>query len=155
MRRAESGFTLIEVLVAILALGLAVGGILMVVSGAERGMGKTREALRARLLATEIYEEIAALDRGAPEAADTARTRAEFTSPLDYDGLVEIPPETPTGEPLEGAGSYERRITIRRVDPEKIDREVSAEKSELLEITVDVKHGGRPVETLRFLKSLR
>jgi len=63
--RSAAGFTLLEVLVASLIMGIAVAGILNGLAGASRNAARVTDADRATLLAKQRMDELLA-DRGFP-----------------------------------------------------------------------------------------
>ncbi len=140
MRRPsqESGFPLVETLVALLALGLAVGAILSVASTAERGMALTREGVQARAYAAEVYEDNAAIASLASDDGEGERRHRRD--------------DASSWTPIDDAPEWERSVTARRVDPARPEREASRDGSNLLEVTVSVRHRGAVVHSLRFLR---
>lgn len=146
-------------MIAMLILGIALGGILPAVWSAVRRNYEVSERIRARAMATEIREEIFALPREKPTsspriALPPETPRSQFISPLDFDGLDEHPPRDPLGSLLPGTEAFTRKVAVRFVDPENPEREASAPTG-LVEITVEISQAGEKLHTLRFLRSLQ
>ena len=76
--QSQSGFTLLEVLVATLIMGIAVAGILSGMAGASRNAARLTDYDRATLLAKQKMDELL-IDRDAPRNQDIA---AEFDPAL-------------------------------------------------------------------------
>ena len=74
----QSGFTLLEVLVATLIMGIAVAGILSGMAGASRNAARLTDIDRATLLAKQKMDDLL-IDRAAPRNQDLA---AEFDPAL-------------------------------------------------------------------------
>ena len=74
----QSGFTLLEVLVATLIMGIAVSGILSGMAGASRNAARLTDIDRATLLAKQKMDELL-IDRAAPRNQDFG---AEFDPAL-------------------------------------------------------------------------
>lgn len=153
----NAGVTLLEVLIAVAILGIALGGLLPAIWNAVRANIDERETVRARFLATEIYEEMIALPReralGVPPRPLPTR-RAEFTTLLDYDNLEESPPKDPMGEPIPDAHGLIRRVHVTFVDPRDPERDV-IEPTQLVRVEVNIAKGEEVIETIRFLRSRR
>lgn len=141
MIQSRCGFTLIEVLIAILVLGLALGGLYFGATESLKTITRARQGILEDMLVEEIYEEIMALPRGIEPGGAT--TRAEFVSPLEYDGLVESPPEDPTGDAIPSTGGLTRRVAVQLDAPL------------LAKITVTLERAGTSVRTLTFHRALR
>ena len=69
--RRTSGFTLLEVLIATLIMGIAISGILSGMAGASRNAARLTDYDRATLLAKQKMDELL-IDRAAPRNQDIA-----------------------------------------------------------------------------------
>lgn len=157
LRRREAGVTLLEVLIAVAVLGIALGGLLPAVWDAVRRNVDQRETVRARILAEEICEEMAALprERAFASARPTLATRrSDFTTLLDFDNLEESPPKDPLGEPIPDVSGLTRRVDVRFVDPREPDRE-AATRTDLVRVEVTIMKGEETLTAIRFLRSRR
>lgn len=139
-------------------LGIALGGILPAAWDVIRAGVDRRAEIRARALATEIYEEIFSLPREKskpPQPHPKPITRSEYRSVRDYDALEESPPKDPLGEPLADCEGFTRRVRLRYLDPADIQSETPASEALLAEITVEISRNGESIEKLTFLRSLQ
>lgn len=132
--RRFRGFSLIESLVAMLLIGLLLVAVLRTVGASRATQAVVERRVLAEELAYALLEEALAMPYEDPEepggfgaeGGDPAGSaRAKFDDLDDYHGWVGSPPQTRDGQPIPGAGGYERRIDVSRTNPSDLTAAVT------------------------------
>jgi MSHA pilin protein MshD len=105
--RREQGFTLIEMVVFIVVLGVGITGALAAIVQATRGAADPLIHLRAAEVGRSYLAEIGAVPYGEPCSSSQRSDYAELEC---YDGLDEQPPRDAMGRDLDGYDGY--RVTV-------------------------------------------
>jgi MSHA pilin protein MshD len=98
--RREQGFTLIEMVVFIVVLGVGIAGTLAAIVQATRGAADPLIHLQAAELGRSYLDEVMAVPYAAEGKPCSASDRDDFEHLECYDDLIDQPPERATGEAM-------------------------------------------------------
>ena len=160
---AHAGFTLIEVVMATVIVGVGVGVLLTAVAATTRANGSGRELTQAVFLAQAIREWTIRLpfsdtdpgDQGNPPGPDGTDPQV-FVD--DLDDLIDVtysPPRNGQGVAVTTLAGWSQTITITWRDPDSVTTVVPAGSSDLACVEVRVSHQGRPVLSTDWLVTRR
>jgi len=109
----RSGVTLIELVVAMVVISVALGGVLMVINYTV--LRSADPVLRQQSIAiAEAYmEEISLKEFTDPDGSEVGETRATFDDVDDYNGLTDSGAMDQNGNPLAGLASYSVAVTVQ------------------------------------------
>lgn len=111
--RQPRGFSLIELVVAIVIIGVAVGGVMLVFIVALTHSADPQQQQQAIAIAEGYLDEILARRYDDPDGSNLGETRASFDNVGDYNGLDQAPSDQ-DGNMLAGLENY--RVRVRVVD---------------------------------------
>jgi MSHA pilin protein MshD len=141
----QRGFSLVEVVIATLVVGLVMVAALNSVGAYIRGQQHVANRGRAVMLANDLMTEI--LTRSyeepddspvfGPEPGEGAVSRADYDDVDDYHGLNNSPPLDRNGAPLAGGDPWQRAVTVEYVDPDSPGTTVGSDQG-VKRITVTV-----------------
>ncbi|MCX8011920.1 MAG: type II secretion system GspH family protein [Desulfobacterota bacterium] len=124
----RQGFTLIEIMVALLTLVIVIMGFWMVMPTEKSVVDKTKDKRVALLLAKQMMEEVQTKAYEDPDLSPNSFGREEepprthFDDIDDYNGWSETPPQYPDGTILNGDnGKPDYRGFCREVRVENVD----------------------------------
>jgi hypothetical protein len=109
-----------------LLIGLLLVAVMRTVGASRATQVLVERRVLAEELAYALLEEALAMPYEDPEAPGgfglddgdpSGSKRSEFDDLDDYHGWVGSPPQTRDGQPIPGAGGYERRIDVSRTNP--------------------------------------
>ncbi len=109
--KLSRGFTLIEMVVAIVIIGIAVSGVLLVMNYTTAHSADPIIQTQAVAIAESYMEEIRLHPFADPDGSDSGETRANYDDVFDYNGLNEMPTDQ-TGAAILGLGSYTVSVTV-------------------------------------------
>jgi len=155
MSKRRNAFTMIEVVMATLLVGLLLVAAMNTLGAATRGQLTNGERGRASLLAGDLMAEILTQAYRDPEGGvgigpDTGEgttTRADFDDVDDYDGWTRSPPEDANGAALVSGSGLTRSVTVDCVSATNLTQVVSFNAG-AKRIIVTVQGGGATLATL-------
>ncbi|HET7306358.1 MAG TPA: prepilin-type N-terminal cleavage/methylation domain-containing protein [Gammaproteobacteria bacterium] len=128
----EAGVTLIELIVAIVIIGIALVGVLLVLNRVISASGDPMVQQQAIAIGEAYIEEISGKPYADPDGSDTGETRATFDDVADYNRLPDNVVRDQTGTAMTGLGSYAVKVSVA-------DSTLNGAPAKL--ITVTVSHG--------------
>ncbi|MEX2575964.1 MAG: prepilin-type N-terminal cleavage/methylation domain-containing protein [Halofilum sp. (in: g-proteobacteria)] len=118
--RSNAGFTLVELVIAIVVLAAASAGVLLIFANATAASADPQIRAQARAVAAAYMDEILLQPYVDPDGDDSGEDRVTFDDVDDYDGLNE-PPTDMFGDEIGGLGDYTVQVTVSSGDPAEID----------------------------------
>lgn len=110
--RHQRGMSLIEVVIAIVVIAIAIGGVLSVLAG---GVSRSADAMivsQGVAIAEAYLEEISLRPFSDPDGVDDETARAGFDDIDDYDGLVDTGAVDQFGNAIAGLGRYTVSVDV-------------------------------------------
>ncbi len=157
--RREYGFTLIEVLIAILLVGLAIVSLISANGAFTQANAAGAELSTAEFLIEQIRElttVLAVIDPNTgtstfgPEASETL---ADYDDLDDFNGASFSPPISADRNALTDLSAYTQQITVENVSASDFEQVVSNHSSFFVRVTVQVFLNTREISSARWLRS--
>lgn len=161
--RSARGFTLIEVAVATMIIGIGMTALLVAVGANTRVNGYGAELTEATFLAQELHEWCSALpfsdpnpeDANDPPGSDGSDPPASIDDLDDLMGVTYSPPRDGEGYELYGMSGWSQTITLTWRDPNALTQTVADGASDVIHVQVDIGYKGRTVLTNRWFAARR
>ncbi|MFZ2145744.1 MAG: prepilin-type N-terminal cleavage/methylation domain-containing protein [Sedimentisphaerales bacterium] len=155
----EDGFSLIEVLIAILLVGLAIASLVTANNAFTKANGAGAELSTAEFLIEQIRELSALLpvidpDGGSTFGPETGETLAAYDDLDDFDGASFSPPIGADRNPLNDFAAFSQQITVENVNASDFEQVVSDHGSHFVRVTVKVFLNSREISSARWLRAL-
>jgi len=147
-RRGQGGFTLIEIVVATVLVGLALAAMMTSVASNTRVNDAGTKLTQGTFLAQEIREWTLSLpfrdqdpgDLGNPPGPDGSSPQVWVDDLDDLMNVTYCPPRDGQGYAISNLPSWSQTITMTWRDPNNLGSTVPDGTSELIYVNVDVKH---------------
>jgi prepilin-type N-terminal cleavage/methylation domain-containing protein len=159
-KRYKSGFSLIEVLIAILLVGLAVASLMAANSALTRANGAGTDLSTAEFLLGEIRELTALLpvvdpDGGSTFGFETGEVLLTYDDLDDFDGEVFSPPIGADRVALTDSAAFSQQITVENVSASNFEQVVGKDHSlsDFVRVTVTVFLNSRPISSASWLRA--
>jgi len=154
----KSGFSLIEVLIAILLVGLAIVSLVAANSAFTKANGAGTDLSTAEFLIEQIRELTTLLAVVDPQSA-TAKFGPEETSLASYDDLDDFdganfsPPISASRVALNTFAGFSQRITVENVSPSNFEQVVADHGSPFVRVTVKVFLNSKEISSASWLRA--
>ena len=160
-KRYKSGFSLIEVLIAILLVGLAVASLVAANSALTRANGAGTDLSTAEFLLGEIRELTTLLSVVDPEDYDVSIFGPETGESLDtyndLDDFSGLPPFSPPINaqrlPINSAAGFSQQITVENVSASNFELVVGNHTSDFVRVTVRILLNSREISSASWLRA--
>ncbi len=159
-RRYESGFSFIEVLIAIVLVGIAIASLLAANSSFTRSNSAGTELSTAEFLLEQIKEltiRLPVVDPNSgmttfgPEADET--TLADYDDLDDFDDAVFSPPISADRVTLNGFDAYTQQITVENVSGGNFEQVLTDHGSFFIRVTAKVFFGSKQVVSADWVRA--
>lgn len=157
--RYKSGFTFIEVLFAVLLVGLAIASLLSANATFTKANGAGADLSTAEFIIAQIREFSMLLPVIDPETEyatfgpETGETLADYDDLDDFDGATFSPPISAERTVLNEFASYSQKITVQNVNASNFEQVVADHSSNFVRVTVQVYLNSKLISSTNWLRS--
>jgi len=145
----RAGFTLTEVMIASVVIGIGVSASLFGMSSSLETSGRSEDMLTGMALAENIFQLTQGLAFSDPESEDGFGPEMgetgvdDYDDVNDFDGSTFAPPLDARGDEIVSLTGWSQEIGVFCIDLESMERLETPEETGLVEIEVTVFHNGR------------
>ena len=156
--KSRSGFTLIEVLIAVLLVGLSITALVMASNSFTMANSAGADLSTAEFLIEQIRELTTLLPVVDP-GTTTATFGAEEASLADYDDVDDFdsatfsPPIDASRAPLGNFTGFSQQVTAQNVSASNFETVVADHTSPFVRITVNVRQNGQMITSASWLRA--
>ncbi len=157
---AIRGFTLVEILVAVVIIGIAIAALVGANGAFTQVNGAAVDLSTAEFLIEEIRELTTTLPVIDPESGDTVfgpesgeTTVAAYDDLDDFDNANFCPPVDVSGTALTDFGSFTQQVTVENVLASSLETVVIDHYSDFVRITVAILQNNRPVSSASWIRA--
>jgi len=154
----KTGFTLVEVLVAVILVGLAIACLLAASTSFTNTNAAGLDLSTAEFLSEQIRELTALLpavdpntgtDLFGPEEA----ALADYDDLDDFDGASFSPPINADRQPLSNFAAFTQQVTVENVNAADFEQVVGDHTSDFVKVTVTVSLNTREISSTSWLRA--
>ena len=155
----KSGFSLIEVLIAILLIGLAVASLVAANSAFTKANGAGTDLSTAEFLVEQIRELTTLLPVVDPETEDATfgpeagETLAGYNDLDDFDGATFSPPIDVNRNILSNFTAFHQVVTVENVSASNFEQIVGDHSSYFVRVTVSVFLNSKEISSTSWLRA--
>jgi prepilin-type N-terminal cleavage/methylation domain-containing protein len=159
--KLKSGFSLIEVLIALLLVGLAVASLVAANSAFTQANGAGTDLSTAEFLAEQIRELTALLPVIDPGSTvwtifghEAGETLATYNDLDDFNGTSFSPPINANRIVLNNFAAYRQQVTVQNVSASNFEQVVPPTTSSFVRVTVRVYMNSKEICSTSWLRAL-
>jgi prepilin-type N-terminal cleavage/methylation domain-containing protein len=134
----KRGFTLVEILIAVILIGLAVVGLIASNISFTQANGFGADLSTAAFLVQQVHELTA---------------MADYNALLAFDGISYCPPKGANGEDLSDFGAFTQQITVENVSDSDFEDVLPDNSSNFVRITVRVLLNSKEISSSRWIRA--
>ncbi|MFC1604173.1 prepilin-type N-terminal cleavage/methylation domain-containing protein [Planctomycetota bacterium] len=155
----KSGFSLIEVLIAILLVGLAVASLVAANSAFTKANGAGTDLSTAEFLIGQIRELTMLLPVIDPQdelstfGPESDETLAGYDDLDDFNGATFSPPINANRLPLNDLAAYSQQVTVENVDKSNFEQVVDDHGSSFVRVSVSVYLNSKKITSASWLRA--
>jgi len=154
----DNGFSLIEVLVALILVGLAIASLVAANRSFTQANGAGTNLSTAEFLIEQIRELTALLPVIDPQTGTSTfgpeEASVAFYDDLDdFDGAIFSPPIGADREILDNLAAFSQQITVENVDPTNFELVVADHSSDFVRVTVSVFLNSKQISSTSWIRA--
>jgi len=155
----HSGFSLIEVLFAVLLVGLAIASLMAANSAFTKANGAGTDRSTAEFLIGQIRELTMLLPVIDPQTElstfgpETGETLATYDDLDDFNGLTFSPPISVDRSSLNEFSAFSQQVAVENVSATNFEQVVANHSSSFVRVTVNVYLNSRIISSARWLRA--
>ena len=155
----KSGFSLIEVLIAVLLVGLAIASLVAANSAFTKANGAGTDLSTAEFIIGQIRELTTLLpvidpqDELATFGPETGETLAGYDDLDDFDDATFSPPISAERIPLNEFSAFYQQITVENVSASNFEQVVANHSSSFVRVTVSVYLNSKKISSASWLRA--
>lgn len=156
--RHPKGFTLIEVLIATVLVGLAIAALLLASQSFTMANASGADLSTAEFLIEQIRELTASLPVIDPETGKTAfgpeeATLAAYDDLDDFDGAIFSPPINAGRAVLNNFAAFSQHVTVENVNAGNFEQVVADHDSSFVRVTVSVRLNAKEISSVSWIRA--
>ena len=158
-KRYIGGFSLVEVLIAVIFVGLAVAALVGANGALTKANGTGTDLSTAEFLIGEISELTALLSVVDPEngvstfGPEAGETLATYDDLDDFSGAVFSPPINANRSVINSSAGFSQQITVENVSASDFEQVVGNHSSDFVRVTVRIFLNGRQISSASWLRA--
>ena len=154
----KSGFTFVEVLIAIILVGLAIASLVAANSSFTKANSAGTDLSTAEFLIEQIKELTVLLpvidpNTGTSIFGPEEATLADYDDLDDFDGASFSPPISVGRETLNDFAAFSQQITVENVNPANFEEVISDHNSSFVRVTVKVFLNFREISSFSWIRA--
>ncbi len=157
---AANGFTLAEILVAVVIIGIAIAALVGANGAFTQVNGAAVNLSTAEFLIEEIRELTTTLPVIDPESGDAVfgpeageATVVAYDDLDDFDNANFCPPVDVSATALTDFGSFTQQVTVENVDPSSLETPVADHTTDFIRITVVIVQNNRTISSASWIRA--
>lgn len=154
------GFTLVEILIAVVLLGLAIASLVAANGAFTQTNGAGIDLSTAEFLIEEIRELTTPLavvdpvDGAVVWGAEIGEAAAgDYDDLDDFDGATFSPPVDASGNALAEFASFSQQISVENVSPVSLDTVVADHTSDFVRVTVSILQNNKTISSTSWIRA--
>ena len=158
-KASQKGFSIVEVLVAIMLVGLAIASLVASNSAFTMVNGAGTDLSTAEFLVEQIRELTTLLPVVDPQSGtttfgpETGESIANYDDLDDFDGAIFSPPINAAGSSLNDFASFSQQVTVENVNQSNFEQVVSDHSSNFVRVTVKVFLNSNEISSTSWLRT--